>query len=536
MNECQCCFERFTKIRRTPFGCPNTECKYSVCKGCAKRFLGEQVSPKCMACDTILPREFLKEKLGLKWLTHELYAIQMANLLTTEKARFAQDMDEALRLKAAKERFAQVKALRKTWNTLQKKQTILLKTKPEDSRIKGRDISRSDIAEELLSLKQQINEITTKIEAIEQENETNMLLSDISDNKFEYKIRCPNPDCVGFANNLNRCTHCQIFICEQCHEEAGEAHICDPDTIKNVQLLRKDTKGCPQCNTPIHKIEGCDQMWCPQCKTAFSWNTGKIEKGIIHNPHYYQWQQGQNQVVRNVGDQACGGIPTRNNINAFVNDFRKLIGNTPKSNKSLKAKILILRGIILGHLVLLNTIQEDLDDHREAIQRREDILRNLRIRVLTGDIADEDEYKQKHLNNFLHKQSYAHEVIPIYEMATACVIERINEIIRQLSHESLEELRADVTIRTVNNVVITVAERFEILLSELTSVYEYVARELTKLSTHYPRKIKNRGKDIATLFEELPKISEACEKTVIDGYSDLEDTWGNPITERFGEV
>lgn len=533
MCECQCCFERFTKVRRTPFGCPNTECKYSVCKGCAKRFLGQQVSPKCMACDTILPREFLKEKLGLKWLTHDLYASQVANLFATEKARFAQDMDEALRIKEVRKRYAEAKELRSKWSALIRKQASLLKEKQVNPTTK---IDKENLASELLAIKQQINEIAFKIELINHEDEINTLLSNQNDHKFDYKIRCPKEECIGFANDLGRCTHCQTFICETCHEEAGEGHICDPDTIKNVQLLQKDTKGCPQCNTPIHKIEGCDQMWCPQCKTAFSWNTGKIEKGIIHNPHYYQWQQGQNQVVRNVGDQACGGIPTRNTINAFVNDFRKLICNTPKSNKSLKAKILILRGIILGHLVLLNTIQDDLDDHREEIQRREDILRNLRIRVLIGDIADEDEYKQKHLNNFLHKQSYSHEVIPIYEMATACVIERINEIIRQLSYESLEELRADVTVRTVSNIVITVADRIEILLSELTSIYEYVARELTKLSTHYPRKIKNRGKDIAALFEELPKISKECEKIVMDGYGDLEDAWRNPITDRFGEV
>ena len=78
-----------------------------------------------------------------------------------------------------------------------------------------------------------------------------------------------------------------------------------------MELLNKDTKPCPSCGTMIFKISGCDQLWCPDCQTAFSWNTLRIETGIIHNPHYYEFQRKQNGGVapRNHGDIPCGGLP-----------------------------------------------------------------------------------------------------------------------------------------------------------------------------------------------------------------------------------
>lgn len=51
---------------------------------------------------------------------------------------------------------------------------------------------------------------------------------------------------------------------------------------------------------------------CTSCHTAFSWKTGKIVTGVIHNPHFYEWQRSQNGGVapRPEGERYdCGGIP-----------------------------------------------------------------------------------------------------------------------------------------------------------------------------------------------------------------------------------
>jgi hypothetical protein len=110
---------------------------------------------------------------------------------------------------------------------------------------------------------------------------------------------CPYPTCRGFIMASNHaCGICKKKICRDCREPLEAEHKCDPDTIETVKLLKKDTKSCPKCATPINKLDGCDQMWCPQCKVAFSWKTGKIETGYVHNPHYFEYMRRTGQEIR----------------------------------------------------------------------------------------------------------------------------------------------------------------------------------------------------------------------------------------------
>jgi hypothetical protein len=50
----------------------------------------------------------------------------------------------------------------------------------------------------------------------------------------------------------------------------------------------------------------CDQMFCVECHTAFSWKTLQIQTGTIHNPHYFQYMRNNQQLDRNPLDIQCG--------------------------------------------------------------------------------------------------------------------------------------------------------------------------------------------------------------------------------------
>ena len=149
-----------------------------------------------------------------------------------------------------------------------------------------------------------------------------------------YGKKCTMNDCRGFLQNNNSCSECGHFVCNNCLMEIGvvnkedenrntiekikKIHNCDPNVVETIKLLKKETKGCPQCEIPIYKIDGCDQMWCTQCKVAFSWKTGQIVKdnNYIHNPHYFEWMRKNNrEIARNpldilgVQNNECGRMP-----------------------------------------------------------------------------------------------------------------------------------------------------------------------------------------------------------------------------------
>lgn len=133
----------------------------------------------------------------------------------------------------------------------------------------------------------------------------------------EFIMRCPAEGCRGFLSTAYKCGTCECWACVECHVSVGKekdsAHMCDPNTIETAKAIKAETRPCPKCGTRIFKTDGCDQMWCVMegCGTAFSWNTGHIVTGVIHNPHYYKWLRRREggELPREAGDIPCGGMP-----------------------------------------------------------------------------------------------------------------------------------------------------------------------------------------------------------------------------------
>ena len=118
---------------------------------------------------------------------------------------------------------------------------------------------------------------------------------------------CAVAGCEGYLSTAWKCGACGAHTCNLCHapKQEGGGHACSPEALASVRMLATASKPCPGCRATIVKSEGCDQMWCPKCKKAFSWRTGQLVGAgtYIHNPEFLRYLRENNlPIARAPGD------------------------------------------------------------------------------------------------------------------------------------------------------------------------------------------------------------------------------------------
>ena len=295
-SSCGVCCEDFNASTRTQIKCGFSNCDFAACKSCIRRYLLQSsLDPHCMSCKNMWGQEFIVMNLNRSFISKDYKNHRSELLLEQEISKMPGTIEAAKRVKESEDELEFASAIDVEIETL-KERIVILQTE------RYRHIRNSE-----------------------------NLLNKTSTNKEKQKfvMPCPSESCRGFLSSQYKCQLCNIHTCPKCVEIIGtdknEVHVCDEDKVKSAEFIRKSTKPCPCCGTRISKVSGCDQMWCTECKTAFSWNTGNIEKGVVHNPHFYEYQKNLNDgiVPRNPGDVVCGGLCDAYFLrNVFANGVR----------------------------------------------------------------------------------------------------------------------------------------------------------------------------------------------------------------------
>jgi len=284
---CTICCDGFNASTRKPISCPFHSCAKTACRACYQTFLcGEDVTvPKCIFCNTQFTHSQLQQ-LGLT-----------KSFLLGEFARHQQDIlfaQEQAMLPAAQAAVAHDRLV----------QNIDDQIKSVTAEIKRLLAFKHD----LMHTKNQLRRNGPQQHELPNNHNDN---DNHNHNHNEFIHRCAHSDCNGFVSSAWKCATCDKYTCPHCREIKADRddplHLCNPDSVSSVALLKTDTKPCPNCKVLVHKTDGCDQMFCTQCKRLWSWNTGRFEtRG--HNPHYLQWmrQNLPNGMPRDPNDVLCG--------------------------------------------------------------------------------------------------------------------------------------------------------------------------------------------------------------------------------------
>ena len=260
LSECPICAEDYDSKKHSETKCPL--CNYVLCYNCAQTYLINDTADSyhCLNCKKAWNYDTLYNLFPRTYVDTSLKVHRRDVLFDKERAM----------LPAAQ---------------------LVLEGNEEIRKMKER---RKEILKELYAIDNQIYN--------HRRNPTSTPLSSAEERR-EFVMPCPAPDCRGFLSTAWKCGICEVHVCAKCREikPDGIEHTCDEAILKSVQLMKQDSKPCPKCGSMIVRVSGCPQMWCTQCKTGFNWNTGKIDSGPVHNPHYFEWLQrngGQLNVER----------------------------------------------------------------------------------------------------------------------------------------------------------------------------------------------------------------------------------------------
>lgn len=294
---CLVCCEKFNKSNRVKIAC--NFCDYDVCISCYKQYIFNSIQEiHCMNCKKGWTFELIEKYYSKKFCKIEYREYRANILFESEKSMLP-----------ATQPYVEIEIKVRNYN----EEINNLRIQVDDLYDEINDVEMEDISFVKKTIKK--GKFKEEIAVLNVAIETNSILrdfinsKDISHSNRKVFIKgCPAENCKGFLSARWKCGICNVNVCNQCNEIKidDQEHTCKEENILSMRLLAKDSKPCPKCASMIFKIEGCDQMYCVGCNTPFSWKSGMIVTGTIHNPHYYEYLRriGKN-VPRNPLDNPC---------------------------------------------------------------------------------------------------------------------------------------------------------------------------------------------------------------------------------------
>lgn len=445
-NICDICAESFNNSTRKIITCKYDICGFKSCKACIRKYiLNSYKDPHCMSCKQPYDDEFMSSNLNQSFVNKEYKEHRKLQLYNLELSQIPS--------------------------------TMTLATNEQNARNKDK---------ELIEIRNKISKLRREIYKHEREynnirRQIDILRNSKAEQKYKFTMRCSKDNCKGFLSTAYKCGLCNNYTCPTCLQYIGPdknvEHTCDPDMVKTAELIKNSTKPCPCCGERIQKIDGCNQMWCPECKQAFDWITGKIETGPIHNPEYILYlQQNNNQqpIIRNPNDIVCGGIP--HNILRYIaaTNFRSVIINPKYKNTHPKNEYYYTYLKDLARIII-HISEVTVPNMRRDVTRYQDNT-EIRIKYMLNDINIET-FKNKIYNNDLYrKRTYAQ--LNIWELVTELGIDLLNYI-KQTIPDNILAIKFDDII---------CLKQFELIitkLDEFKNFIDYINKSNQTISNNY---------------------------------------------------
>jgi len=452
---CVICTEKFNKSAHASVCC--SYCDYTACRVCCETYILSTSVPKCMntACNKEWSRKFLRENFTSVFLNK----------------KYKSHLEDVL---------------------FDRERALLPATQPLVEEV----IRKEKITSEIKDLDKKIKELTLRRNVLSQSFWHGSSRPVSEDSKCFHRA-CPAEACRGYLGKDWTCGLCKNFTCSKCHELIGEdkdaEHTCDPNNVETAELLKKDSKPCPKCHSLIFKISGCNQMWCTQCHTAFSWTTGAIEQNI-HNPHFYEWQRLNGGLARAAGDIECG-----RELNHYVSgDLLKLCREKHTRLRELNSNGEVNSNVDVEGSRVVNRLYRSI---RQTIHNNY----NNRTRFDVDYVGKNQELRIKYMRNLIDEASFK-DAVQKNDKKTR----KNGEISRVI--QLMNTVISDIVFRFIYHLRTCEPNNYSIdIVTELDNVIKYCNELFSDISFTY-KSVFYKFDERCRLYSENPNISLASDK------------------------
>uniref|UniRef100_A0A6C0AIB0 RING-type domain-containing protein n=1 Tax=viral metagenome TaxID=1070528 RepID=A0A6C0AIB0_9ZZZZ len=364
--DCLICANTLNKRERSPVTC--FACEYVACKECTRTYLtGSNTLPQCMQCHVRFPMSFLIRKLNRSWVLSQ-YKDTATQVLTSIEMGKMPETQPYVEAEVERQRLRKVNAK--------------ITKEYEELRMRMRR----------MNMQIQANEYLIRGEVIP-EHLLGFVDRDpiVTDTRKQFVMPCPL-ECRGFLSSQYKCGTCQKSICSDCFVLKELGHECIESNRLSAEMIKRESKGCPKCGARICKIDGCDQMYCTaqtdgvHCNTAFSWRTGKIETGTVHNPHYYELMHKKGVQLRNAGDVQCGGVPDIRAVSRALDAVRRMCEFSSEDHLTMSD---LRSNLVRVHRRISEMVQYTTHEFRRKINEHEGTMRRHRVNYMMNRLTKE---------------------------------------------------------------------------------------------------------------------------------------------------
>jgi hypothetical protein len=285
---CGVCMDGYTSIIRKKCVCKY--CKADTCSKCIERYLLERhEDAHCLHCRVNYNDATLNEICTKTYVKNVYFKHRQEVLINRERANLPGLQDVAIEQRRKRDNDGKIALIRQEIEAIREKRDTILSEYnilyTEYYTKLGLKQDTADMRKKLDGLLADSNNCKKMIN--EKYEDTNRIrwpeayglpsagsAKKPEEEKKKFIRRCTRDGCQGFLSTAWKCGICEYYSCNKCFvtktKRQDDPHECKKEDVETAEMIKKDSKPCPNCGEFIMKSSGCFAKDTP----ILLWNGG----------------------------------------------------------------------------------------------------------------------------------------------------------------------------------------------------------------------------------------------------------------------